>query len=785
MGDKPYKKIFEMLEFDESDPKKSNIVWFLVMVLLTFVILSVNFMPGRVNLAEGDIAEDNVYYFGASTNFVHKGYTKQAQDLAASKVEQIYKYDDTVLKGAYDRVDALFADMDGALASGTTAEMSEQLLDEVLNGAVSDGALTYYEGTGDEQKTKITGTLKQCIERSYSGRQIPAEEVEALVEDCRWEINGAGFNDKATEIMLASIDIIGLEPTYVFDQVATVAAVENAISQIAPVTISVDPGQVIVAQDAVVTADQVETLEALGLQKSGSVLQSYVGLLLFVAICYILILVFINNMTGAVKHNKNSINVIGVLFLMILLIAKTLTMISFNTDITSDLMMGLAIPVPAFIMLITALINRRTAIFSTIILSMFIGIICGANMLYIFAATVGGLVGVVQVSNMGSRSRYALATVYISLAYIAVVLAWSCMWNYSVEVVLTGVLMAVINGLASIILAVGILPLMESAFKITTEIRLLELSNLNHPLLKKLMVEAPGTYNHSILVGNLAEAAADQVGANGLLVRVASYFHDIGKSKRPYFFVENQKPGENAHDKLQPSLSTFIITSHAKEGREMALEYKLPEEILDIIEQHHGTGVLKGFYFKAMEAAKENGTEDQIREEDFRYPGPIPQTTEAAIVMLADSCQAAIQSMKGATAGQIEGKVREIIKAKVDEGQLANCTMTFRDLDVVGSTFAKILAGVNHYRIPYPDQIAKEMAAKKDKETKALEVAKDSEKDGENTQKSDSKKADNEKSSDKVEKTDKKVDEKKNTKETKETKETKDTKEVKSKKEDK
>ncbi len=750
MGDKPYKKIFGMLEFDDTNPKKSNIVWFVVMVVLTFAILSVDFMPGRVNLSEGDVAEDNVYYFGASTNFVHKGYTSQAQDLAASKVEQIYKYDDTVLESSYEKIDLLFAEMDNAVLSGTTEEMSEQLLSDVLSGTVSSSALEYYTTTDDEQKAKITGTLKQCIERAYAGRQIPAEEVEQLIEDCRWEINGAGFNDNATEIMLAVLDIIGMEPTYIFDQVATVAAVENAIGQIAPVTINVDPGQVIVAQDEVVTADQVETLDTLGLQKSGSAMQSYIGLLLFVVICYTLLLVFINNMTGAVKHNKNSINVIGVLFIMILVIAKTLTLMSFNTDITSDLMMGLAIPVPAFVMLIAALVNRRTAIFSTIILSMFIGIICGANMLYIFAATVGGLVGVVQVANMGRRSRYALATVYISMAYIAVILAWSCMWNYSVEVVIIGVFMALINGLASIILAVGILPLMESAFKITTEIRLLELSNLNHPLLKKLMIEAPGTYNHSILVGNLAEAAADQVGANGLLVRVASYFHDIGKTKRPYFYVENQRPGENAHDKLQPSLSTFIITSHAKEGMEMAREYNLPEEILDIIEQHHGNGVLRSFYFKALETAKENGTEDQIREEDFRYPGPIPQTTEAAIVMLADSCQAAVQSMKGATSGQIEGKVREIIKGKVEEGQLANCTMTFRDLDVIGSTFAKILAGVNHYRIPYPEQIAKEMAAKggngngngKEKEVEKVEVAEKSEvKDTKNnkSEKSDSK----------------------------------------------
>lgn len=273
---------------------------------------------------------------------------------------------------------------------------------------------------------------------------------------------------------------------------------------------------------------------------------------------------------------------------------------------------------------------------------------------------------------------------------------------------------------------VGTLPLLESAFAITTDIRLMELSNINHPLLKRLMVEAPGTYNHSILVGNLAEAAADRIGADGLLVRVASYFHDIGKMKRPNFFVENQKPGENPHDKLQPSLSTFIITSHTKEGADIARSYKLPKEIIDIIEQHHGTSLVKGFYNKAVEAAKAQDIETaQLREEDYRYPGPIPQTREAALVMLADSCQAAVQSMTAPTPGQIEGMVRDIIKGKLNDGQLNQCALTFRDLDVIASAFATILVGAKHYRLPYPEQLAKELAVKTKKAEKEAEKALD------------------------------------------------------------
>ena len=275
----------------------------------------------------------------------------------------------------------------------------------------------------------------------------------------------------------------------------------------------------------------------------------------------------------------------------------------------------------------------------------------------------------------------------------------------------------------------------------------MELSNLNHPLLKKLMIEAPGTYNHSILVGNLAEAAADQIGANGLLVRVASYFHDIGKTKRPNFYVENQKPGENPHDKLQPSLSTFIITSHTKEGADMARKYKLPVEIIDIIEQHHGTGVLKGFYNKALEQAKANeAASGPVREDDFRYPGPIPQTREAALVMLADSCQAAVQSMNAPTPGQIEGMVRDIVKGKHNEGQLNNCDLTFRDLDIISSTFATILAGAKHYRLPYPEQLAKELEKMRKQAEKAEKIEEKAEKTEKPEDKENNNKANKEKS---------------------------------------
>ena len=271
--------------------------------------------------------------------------------------------------------------------------------------------------------------------------------------------------------------------------------------------------------------------------------------------------------------------------------------------------------------------------------------------------------------------------------------------------------MGLFNGILSAVGAIGLLPYLETVFGITSSIRLLELSNPNHPLLRKLLLEAPGTYHHSMMVGNLGEAAAEAVGADPLLTRVGSQYHDIGKTKRPYFFVENQFSGVNPHDKISPTLSTLIITSHVKDGVEMARQHKLPKVLVDFIREHHGTDLVKYFYHRAKESGQD------VSEDDFRYPGPKPQSKETAIVMLADSVEAAVRSMPKPTPGRIEGLVRKIIKERLADGQLDESNITLRDLDLIADAFVKVLTGMYHHRVEYPDGALKERA--KDKEVKA------------------------------------------------------------------
>jgi putative nucleotidyltransferase with HDIG domain len=245
----------------------------------------------------------------------------------------------------------------------------------------------------------------------------------------------------------------------------------------------------------------------------------------------------------------------------------------------------------------------------------------------------------------------------------------------------------------------GVMPLLEDLFKITTDITLLELSDMNHPLLKQMVLKAPGTYHHSLMVGNLAEAAAETIGANSLLARVGAYYHDVGKIEKAEYFSENQTNAKSLHDKLTPSMSRLIITNHVKDGVEFAKKYRLKKDILDFIEQHHGTSLVHYFFQKALERVED---ETMLKEEGFRYQGPKPQTKEAAIVLLADSVEAASRTLGNPTPSRVEELAHRIVNNKFIDGQLDECELTLRDLNKIANVFVRVLIGVLHSRVEYP-----------------------------------------------------------------------------------
>jgi putative nucleotidyltransferase with HDIG domain len=285
----------------------------------------------------------------------------------------------------------------------------------------------------------------------------------------------------------------------------------------------------------------------------------------------------------------------------------------------------------------------------------------------------------------------------VSVAIIAV--GQMIVWRFDV-VFLVNAGCALAGIVASVFMAMVLLPFFERVFDITTDMTLIELSDMNHPILKQLSIQAAGTYNHSVLVGNLAESAAQAIGANALLARVASYYHDIGKIDKPDYFVENCLGDKNRHNKLSPTMSALIICSHVKEGVELAKKYKLPKIIQDIIMQHHGDSPVSFFYEKALE----QDPHKQVQEKDFRYPGPAPQTSEAAIIMLADSVEAASRSLATSSPKLLRELVKKIIRDKFLAAQLDGCGLTLRDLNDITDGFMPVLQGIFHSRVEYPNK---------------------------------------------------------------------------------
>ncbi|HEV8539479.1 MAG TPA: HDIG domain-containing protein, partial [Bacteroidota bacterium] len=296
------------------------------------------------------------------------------------------------------------------------------------------------------------------------------------------------------------------------------------------------------------------------------------------------------------------------------------------------------------------------------------------------------------------------SVLFVFVGFALVISALSIEHFESVATTVTALTFAFANAVISTLLTYGLLIFFERVFNVTTDLMLMELGDLNHPLLQELSEKAPGTFHHSILLGSLAEAAAESIGANATLARVGAYYHDIGKILKPEYFVENQAGMPNKHNRLKPRMSAFIIASHVKDGIQLARDKGLPESVVDFIPQHHGTTRISFFYDKALKQAVRRPPKDTINEGDFRYPGPKPQTKEAGIVMLADTVEASTRTVNDVTPQKLDVSIDTLIKQRFLEEQLDECELTLRDLSRIKESFLKILAGVHHRRIRYPGQ---------------------------------------------------------------------------------
>ncbi len=364
--------------------------------------------------------------------------------------------------------------------------------------------------------------------------------------------------------------------------------------------------------------------------------------------------------------------------------------------------LSFGVPLTVGPLLVSLLMGPQAAMLLALIGALLAALIWGQPMVFFAYFLVTGVAGAHYASDGRNRMALIKAGLKGMLPGLLVVaaLALAQGWFFSADF-LVAVFSAALGGVLAGVLAAGLAPLVEITFGYTTNVRLMELASLDQPALQELMLQAPGTYHHSLVVSSLVEAAAREIGANHLLAKVAALYHDLGKAKKGIYFVENQGAGPNRHDKLAPSMSALILTSHVKEGVELAKKHRLGQPIVDIIAQHHGTRVIHYFYSKAAEARRAAGQPDPDPEA-FRYPGPRPQTREAGLVMLADTVEAACRSLDNPTPARLQGLVQQQTSKIFSEGQLDECELTLKDLNKVAKIFNTILCGIFHQRLEYP-----------------------------------------------------------------------------------
>ncbi|MDD3364418.1 MAG: HDIG domain-containing protein [Syntrophomonas sp.] len=678
---------------------------------IMIAILFSNFSPQQVMLRTDEVAKRNIVS-NITAVVIDEKQTEDLKQQATDRVQKKYEEDKYALANARTEANNFYINLRGILQSNSTDKktaITGLLNDMVRQKNVSSGINTtssanYLLVTKPQDIDKMEQATLSMVELAMS-KPITEEAMGGVYNDVSQQVNKLGFISSAEEIInIATINAI--RPNMIFNQEATTTAIKEAEDAVEPVHKTVKIGEIIVREGDRVTAEQISVLEQLGIQRTKSYPITLVGAAAFVIISFWLMLEYLRRYHKDLYENDKQMLLLGIIMLIVLLLARFATVIQIADRPEINAMSGYLAPVAAGSMLIAILLNNKLAYFITMVMALYVGLLNGGNQLaFVIVAFISGTVGIYRVSRLSQTSDLAISGLYIAGVNVATILAMAFIYsNITISIVLVGIMIGVINGILSAVLMIGALPYLESGFSITSMIKLLELSNPNHDLLKKLMLEAPGTYHHSLMVGNLAEASAESIGANPLLVRVGAYYHDIGKIKRSEYFVENQRGFDDPHDKIAPALSALIIISHVKEGLELAREARLPQVIIDFIGEHHGTSLQNFFYSRALE---EEG-EGMVNEDSFRYEGPKPHSKEVALVMLADSVEAAVRSLPAPSLEKIRTMVRKILRDKLNDRQLEECDLTFKDVDVIANTFCRVLEGVYHKRIEYPD-IVKEL----------------------------------------------------------------------------
>ncbi|PKG21784.1 HD family phosphohydrolase [Niallia nealsonii] len=696
-----------------------KIILFLLIGIVLFFTMFSNVKPEKLVVNLFTVADQTIR---SPITIEDKESTEKKKEESKNQVQDVYVVNKEIAQNRVDLVSSIFdsvsevnREVEKDLAEQRKKQgeneqtVSEPSISEkltLLKGKLTDNvtkevmdtslkALLMYKDNDLEIAKDITVTSINSV----MGNKIPADEVENAKKKLEEDLKSNYSLD--SDLKSASIDLgrFAIIQNEFYDPSATEELRQQAVDNVDPVKIL--QGQIIVEEGQLISREVYRQLELVGLLANENSIQSYLGLGMMILAVLAMFYYYFLAIDEKKDTKQNYMIMFSLIFVISLLLMKTVSIFQ-QFDYAE---IGYIFPSAMAVMLIKILMEEKLAIITALILGVFGMIMFNEGVsgtfnvamgVYIFA---GGLAAVLFLKKHNQRSNILQAGLFVSIVNIIAIFSMILLQNgqYGAKEYGIYVLVAVISGISAAVLTIGFLPFFEAGFGILSTMKLIELSNPNHPLLKKILTEAPGTYHHSVMVANLSESACEAIGANGLLARVGCYYHDIGKTKRPHFFIENQLNMGNPHDRLPALASKNIIIAHATDGAELLRKYKMPKEIVDIAEQHHGTTLLKFFYYKA----KEKGLD--VKESDFRYPGPKAQTKEAAIIGIADSVEAAVRSLNSPTPEQIEGLIKNIVSDRLQDGQLDECDLSLKEIDRIRNTLCETLKGIFHSRIEYPD----------------------------------------------------------------------------------
>jgi putative nucleotidyltransferase with HDIG domain len=659
-------------------------------------VLLIDFLPSnRVTLNAGDVSPADIL---APTDLTYESAirTKQAQDAQAASVPDIYDRPDVAVarlqevraRQLLDYISTVRQDAYGSLqekvgwiAAIPDLSLPASVISQTLSLNESD-----WQGVRDEAVRVLV-------------RAMQGEIRESQLTDLRRSLPtliSHSLSDEQAEVVQAIAGGLVTANTF-YNAARTEEARQQARASTSPVTVTIRRGEAIVRAGSLVRAVDIEALDAFGLRQQALPWQSVAGTVLFALLTATLLGLLIVRLQPALLTKGRTSIVIFLLTTIFVAASKLMLPVA-------DSVIPYFYPLPALSMTLTLLFGPALGLAFGMTVGLIATFAAGGSLEMTVYLLVGTLIGALALGQAERLKAFLRSGLAVALTNAAVIVLFGLLApEQDMLKVTINALVGIVSGGMSASLTLAAFFGLSALLDVATPFQLMELSRPTHPLFRQLLLKAPGTYHHTLLVSNMAEEAAERIGADGLLARVGAYYHDIGKTMRPYFFTENRVGDVNPHERLDPYTSAQIIISHVHDGLDLAEKYHLPSTIRAFIPEHQGTGLTLAFYRMAVKNAGDNGT--SVSKEDFRYPGPRPQSRETAIVMLADSCEARIRSMRPSSTEEIGRIIRETIKAKVDEGQLDESDLTLRDLEEMREAFLNVLQGVFHPRVKYPEPV--------------------------------------------------------------------------------